>query len=205
MTQILFVTSSVRAEDSFSNQVATTVLNDLRKAHPDAGVVIRDLAKEPVPHIDGDFVEATRTPQGPTTDKQRALVARSDVLVDELKKADIIVIAAPMYNFSIPSTLKAWIDYICRPGQTFSYSDKGPEGLLKGKRAILILARGGIYSSGPMQSFEHQATYLHSVLNFLGITNVQSIELEGVAYGVEQAAKAVETGVARAHELAAAA
>src|SRR5204863_8226857 len=110
---------------------------ELKKSHPGATVITRDLARDPLPHIDADFLQAARTAEGPQTDTQRAILARSDALVDELLAADIIVIAAPMYNFSIPSTLKAWIDYVCRAGRTFSYSEKGPEGLAKGKRAIV--------------------------------------------------------------------
>jgi FMN-dependent NADH-azoreductase len=193
MTQVLYVTSSPRA-GSYSNSVADKVIAELKKSHPGASVTTRDLARDPLPHIDADFLQATRSADGPQTDAQRAMLARSDALVDELFAADVIVIAAPMYNFSIPSTLKAWIDHVARPGRTFSYSAKGPEGLAKGKRAIIINAKGGIYSSGPAQALEHQSTYLRGVLGFFGITDVEAIDVEGVGLSPDAAAKAVERG-----------
>lgn len=203
MTKVLYVTSSPRA-GSYSNSVADRVIDELKKSHPGATVTTRDLARDPLPHIDADFLQATRSADGPQTDAQRATAARSDALVKELFAADVIVIAAPMYNFSIPSTLKAWIDHIARPGVTFSYSAKGPEGLVKGKRAIVINAKGGVYSSGPAQALEHQSTYLRGVLGFLGITDVEVIDVEGVGLGPDAANKAVERGHVCAHEVVAA-
>lgn len=201
MTKVLYVTSSPRA-GSYSTSVSERVIEELRKSHPGATVTTRDLARNPLPHIDADFLLATRSPEGPQTEAQRAIAARSDALVKEVFDADVIVIAAPMYNFSIPSTLKAWIDHIARPGVTFRYSEKGPEGLVKDKRAVIINARGGIYSSGPAQTLEHQSSYLRGVLGFLGITDVEAIDVEGVGLGPDAAAKAVERGHACARELA---
>lgn len=201
MTNVLYVSSSPRS-GSYSTSVAERVIAEIRQANPDANVIVRDLARTPIPHVDADFLQATRTPEGPQTDTQRRIVARSDALIDEVFAADVIVIAAPMYNFSIPSTLKAWIDHIARPGRTFSYSEKGPEGLVKGKRAIIINAKGGIYSSGPAQALEHQSTYLRGVLGFLGMTDVETIDIEGVGYGPEAAQKAVDGGFKRAQEVA---
>jgi FMN-dependent NADH-azoreductase len=201
MTTILYVTSSPRGRESYSNQVGARVLDELRRAHPGAKVVIRDVAREPLPHIGEDFLAALLSPDGAHDARQQAIVQTSDALVDELVAADIIVIAAPMYNFGIPSTLKSWIDYVARVGRTFRYSEKGPEGLLKGKKAILIHSRGGIYSSGPFQAFEHQGSYLRAVLAFLGVTDVESIDVEGVAYGPDAAEKALASGIARAQDL----
>jgi FMN-dependent NADH-azoreductase len=201
MSNVLYVTSSPRRGDSYSNRVAARVLDELKQAHPGAKVVVRDVAHDPLPHIDEDFVAAIRAPEGPQTPHQRAIVGRSDQLIDELLAADIIVIAAPMYNFGIPSTLKAWIDYIARAGRTFRYSEKGPEGLVKGKKVILIQSRGGIYSSGPAQAMDYQGTYLRSLLGFLGVTDIESIDVEGVAYGPEAAEKAVTSGIIRARAL----
>src|SRR6266705_3182238 len=148
MINILYVTSSPRGSASYSNRVAGRILQELKQAHPGATITVRDVAREPLPHIDEDFVDAIGSPAGPRTVQQQAIVSQSDALIDELMAADIFVIAAPMYNFGIPSTLKAWIDYVARAGRTFRYSEKGPEGLVKGKKAILIHSRGGIYSSG---------------------------------------------------------
>lgn len=200
MTKVLYVSSSPRA-GSYSSSVADRVIDELKNSHPGATVTTRDLTREPLPHIDADYLQAARTAEGPQTDTQRAVLARSDALVDELLAADIVVIAAPMYNFSIPSTLKAWIDYVCRAGRTFSYSEKGVEGLAKGKRAIIINAKGGIYSSGPAQALEHQGTYLRGVLGFIGITDVETIDIEGVGLGPDAAQKAVERGLVCAHEV----
>jgi FMN-dependent NADH-azoreductase len=202
MRQILCLTSSPRRDTSYSNLVAARVLKELRIVHPDAAITIRDLAGNPLPHIDEDFVTATRSIAGPRTSRQRALVEQSDILVDEVLAADAIVIAAAMINFGVPSTLKAWIDYVVRPGRTFRYTEHGTKGLLGGRRAILVLARGGIYSVGPTRSFEHDESYLRSVLNYLGITDIQSILIEGVALGPEAAERAVDSAIRRASSVA---
>jgi FMN-dependent NADH-azoreductase len=194
---ILFVTSSSRGSASYSNRVATNVLTELRSRNPGAKVTVRDLGREPLPHINDDFVTATRGAAMPQTDEQRALLARSEALVDELFAADVIVIAAPMINFTIPSNLKAWIDNVARAGRTFSYSEKGPQGLVTGKQVILVVARGGVYASNPALDF--QVPYLKSVLAFLGMTDVEVVEVEGTAYGPDAAEKAVQAATARMH------
>jgi FMN-dependent NADH-azoreductase len=195
---ILYVTSSSRGAESYSNRVAQNVLDELLARHPGAAVTVRDLAREPLPHIGDDFVAATRSPNGPQTDAQRALLAQSDALVDELLAADLIVIAAPMINFTIPTNLKAWIDFVARAGRTFRYSEKGPEGLVTGKQVIVVAARGGIYS-GAGNALDFQVPYLKGALGFLGLTDVEVLEVEGTAYGPEAAEKAVVAATARLH------
>ncbi len=148
MSNILYVTSSGRGSASYSNRIADHVIRELREANPKATVTVRDLAQEPLPHIDDDFAAATRSADGPQTKRQHAFLAHSDALVDELLTADTIVIAAPMINFGVTSTLKSWIDYVARPKRTFSYSEAGPKGLVTGKRVIVATASGGIYSGG---------------------------------------------------------
>jgi FMN-dependent NADH-azoreductase len=202
MRQILCLTSSPRRDTSYSNLVAARVLKELRIVHPEAAITIRDLAGNPLPHIDEDFVTATRSVAGARTSRQRALVEQSDILVDELLDADTIVIAAAMINFGIPSTLKAWIDYVCRPGRTFRYTEHGSKGLLGGRRVILVLARGGVYSVGPMRADEHDESYLRSVLKSLGITDIETILIEGVALGAEAAEQAVDSAIRRAGPVA---
>lgn len=187
---ILYVTSSPRGGASYSGQTGERVLAELRDRNPDAHVVVRDLAKNPLPHIDGDFIAATRGPDGAGTEQQRQLLAQSDALVDELFAADMIVIATGMVNFSIPSTLKAWLDYIARPGRTFSYSEAGPKGLVTGKHVVLIAASGGIYAD--KRPLDFQVPYLKHVLGFLGMTEVEVLDVGGTAFGVDVAAKAVE-------------
>jgi FMN-dependent NADH-azoreductase len=194
---ILYVTSSSRGSASYSNRVAQTVLDELRGRTPGATVVTRDLARDPLPHIDDDFVVATRSPNGPQTEQQRGLLTLSDALVDELLAADIVVIGTPMINFTIPSTLKSWLDYVARAGRTFSYSEAGPKGLVTGKQVILVAAKGGIYAANP--SLDFQVPYLKSVLGFLGMTDVEVLDVEGTAYGPEIAEKAVEAASAKLH------
>src|SRR2546430_912282 len=164
---ILHLTSSARGNASYSNRVAGQLIAELSARDPGAAVAVRDLAQDPIPHIDDDFVAATKSPAGPQTERQRAQLAQSDALVDELLASDVIVIAAPMINFTIPSNLKTWIDYVARAGRTFSYTEKGPQGLVTGKQVILVVARGGVYAGNPALDF--QVPYLKSVLGFLGM------------------------------------
>jgi len=199
---ILCLTSSPRRDTSYSSLVAMRVLRELQQVYPDATVTIRDLARNPLPHIDDEFVTATRSIAGARTERQRAQVERSDALIDELLAADVLVIAASMINFGIPSTLKAWFDHVVRPGRTFRYTKNGAQGLLPGRRAILVLARGGIYSGGPLRSYEHDESYLRSILEFIGITDVQSILIEGMALGPEFAERAVDAAMRRAGAVA---
>jgi FMN-dependent NADH-azoreductase len=201
MNEILCVTSSPRGDASYSNLVAARVLREIRAVQPHANVTIRDLAHNPLPHIDDDFITATRSVAGARTERQRALLDQSDILVDELVQADTIVIASAMINFSVPSTLKTWIDYVCRPDRTFEYTDLGERGLLKGRKAILVIARGGVFS-GPLNGRDHQEAYLRTVLNFLGITDIETIVVEGVALGPDAAEKALELGLRRAGAVA---
>ena len=194
---ILHVTSSARGNASYSNRVASQVVDELSIRNPGANVAVRNLARDPLPHIDDDFVAATKSPTGPQTERQRAQLAQSDALVDELIAADVIVIAAPMINFTIPSNLKTWIDYVARAGRTFSYSEKGPKGLVTGKQVIVVAARGGVYAQNTALDF--QVPYLKSVLGFLGMTDVEVIEVEGTAFGPEVAEKAVAAATAKLH------
>jgi FMN-dependent NADH-azoreductase len=200
MANILYVSSSPRGEASYSNQTARRIVEELRQSCPAATVTVRDLANEPLPHIDQDFVDATRTADGPRNDRQRAILERSNALVDELLAADVVVIAAAMVNFSVTSTLKSWIDYIARAGRTFSYGAEGPKGLATGKRLIIVAATGGIYS-GDKSAFDFQWPWLKAVLGFLGMTDVEIVRVEGTAFGPAAADRAVATGAERGREL----
>jgi len=199
MTKVLYVTSSPRGEASFSNQVAARVLDEIRARDPGAEIVSRNLADDPLPHIDGDFLTVARAPGGVTNARQKAVLARSDALVDELIGSDIVVIAAPMINLGIPSTLKAWIDHIVRAGRTFSYTEAGVQGLVGGKKAIIVAARGGYYS-GDKKALDFQLPYLESVLGFLGVTDIASFEVEGTSLGPEVADQAVAEASRKVHE-----
>jgi FMN-dependent NADH-azoreductase len=200
MCNILYISSSPRGSASYSNRIAESVIRDLRKNDPNATVIVRDLAQEPLPHIDDDFVAATRGADGPGTDKQRAILARSDALIDELLAADVVVIAAPMINFSVPSTLKSWFDYVARAGRTFRYGEAGPQGLVTGKRVIIVSASGGIYS-GENAAFDFQVPWLRNMLGFLGMTDVEVIRVEGTALGSQTAEQALARAAAQAREV----
>ena len=142
----------------------------------------RDLARDPLPHIDDSFATARNSPPESRTASQKAVLGLSDTLVDELLAADVIIITAAMINFAIPSTLKAYIDHVLRPGVTFRYSEKGPEGLVRGKKVYLVVARGGVYSQGAMQALNFQDPYLKAALGFVGLTDVEVLAIEGVAF-----------------------
>jgi FMN-dependent NADH-azoreductase len=193
MTNILFISSSSRGDASYSNRVASNVLENLRRAHPDAVVSVRDLSRNPLPHIDEIFAAGLASPADKHSESQRSRMARSDALIDELLNADIIVIAVAMINFSIPSTLKAWVDHVTRSGRTFAYSESGPKGLVTGKRVILVQAKGGVYS-GEAKSFDFVTPYLKHMLGFLGMNDVRVIDVEGTSLGVEAVERALAQG-----------
>src|SRR5689334_16875674 len=176
MSNVLLIHSSVFGEKSQSLGLA----RDFLKRYPHRSVVERALTPQTMPHLDGaTFAAMGAAPTG---------ASLSDELIAELEAADTIVLAAPMYNFSIPSTLKAWIDHVARRGRTFRYTEKGPEGLLKGKKVFVLVARGGVYSKGaPAAAFDFQEPYLRTVLGFLGLTGVTFVHLEGLAMGPEAA------------------
>jgi len=198
MKNILLVLSSPRGQQSYSYQVASDIVDDLKLRHPGATLVVRDLAKEPLPHVGEAFVGGLFSPPEQRSPDQARAMARSDKLIDELFAADVVVMAVPMHNFGLPSTLKAWIDHIARAGRTFAYSEKGPQGLLKEKKAILVLARGGVYSDGPAKPLDFQESYLRSILGFLGITDVQVVRVEGVAMGEDAVKRALASARAQA-------
>jgi FMN-dependent NADH-azoreductase len=201
MKNILLIQSSPRGSESYSQKVARSVVSDLEEQHPDAKVVERNLAQNPPPHVGEAFVGGISTgPERRTPEQTRAL-ALSDVLIDELLTADIIVIAVPMHNFGLPSTLKAWIDHVVRVGRTVSYSQKGPEGMLKGKRVILVLASGGVYSDGPAKPLDFQAPYLRAILGFIGLDDVDVVRVEGVARSAIGPEKAVASAMAQSREI----
>jgi len=189
---VLYLSSSPRGGESYSNRVAGELIADMRRRSPQIKVVVRDLAADPLPHIDNEFVAATRGPNGPQNDHQRALVQRSDELLAEVQAADTIVIATGMINFTVPSTLKTWFDWIARPGKAFAYVDGRPKGLLAGKRVIVVDASGGIYA-GDNSPGDYQRPYLKHILGFMGITDVEFVDVHGIGYGPEQAAKSLAT------------
>jgi FMN-dependent NADH-azoreductase len=185
MSNVLLIHSSVFGDKSQSLALA----RDFLKRYPHRSVVERALSPQTMPHLDGETYVAMGTPSSDHDSRQQAAVILSDTLIAELEAADTIVLAAPMYNFSIPSTLKAWIDHVARRGRTFSYTEKGPEGLLKGKKVYVLTARGGVYSNGaPAAAFDFQEPYLRAALGFLGLTDVTFVHFEGIGMGPDAAA-----------------
>jgi FMN-dependent NADH-azoreductase len=187
---ILVVHSSPRGGQSVSRKLTAGVVAKLQAKYEGSTVVERDLAAAPLPHLSEEILGAFFTPADQHTPALKTAIAPSDAAIDELMAADVVVIGAPMWNFNIPSVLKAWIDHVARAGKTFKYSEEGPEGLLKGKKAIITLARGGVYSDGAMKAMDFQESYLRGVLGFLGITDVDTVVAEGIAYGEEAVQKA---------------
>ena len=172
MTHILRIDSSARTEGSISRGLADKLIGN----HPNAQITTRDLAQG-IPHLDADWTRATFTPPEARSDIDNAALALSDEIVAEVQAADLIVISAATYNFSIPSTLKAWIDHLTRAGVTFRYGEDGnPEGQLTGKRVIILVASGGTQVGSP---FDFATPYLKFVLGFLGITDVDVISAQG--------------------------
>jgi len=198
MTKILYLKTSPRGDASYSNRVGDHVLDELRKAHPGASVVERDLADEQPDHIDARFLAALGAPDEKRGEAERTRIAHADALIDELLAADVVVISVAMINFAIPSTLKTWIDLVARAGRTFRYVDGKPQGLAVGKRVILVQAHGGQYCGTQMQSIDFVTPYLLHMLGFMGMTDVETIHVEGTIFGEEVAEKAVVAGIERA-------
>lgn len=196
---ILHLDSGLFPGQSVSRALAAKLVQRLQVIHPDSAVVYRDLAERAPAHLDAAILLAAGKPEAERSDFEQEQLRLSQVLLDELLAADVIVIGAPMYNLTIPSQLKAWFDRVLQAGKTFRYTANGSEGLLQGKRAFIVSSRGGIYSSGPAAAADHQESYLRTVLAFIGITDVQVIRAEGVNMGDTPRAQALaqaETSIA---------
>ncbi len=180
MSRVLIIESSARQNDSISRQLTRDFIAQWQSAHPTDAITVRDLAANPVPHLDETLLGGWMKPQEQRTAEELKALQRSNELTDELLAADVLVMAAPMYNFTIPSTLKAWLDHVLRAGITFKYTETGPQGLLTGKRAYVLTARGGIHAGG---ASDHQEPYLRQVMAFIGIHDVTFIHAEGLNMG----------------------
>ena len=195
MSNLLLVTSSLFGDNSKSSQIAREFVDALRNVHPGASVTERALTPDSIPHLSLEMVGAAMTPADKRSAEQSLIAQPADEMIEELEAADTVVLAVPMYNFSIPSTLKAWIDHVARAGRTFRYTANGPEGLLKNKQVFVVTGRGGIYSGdAPAKVLDFQEPYLRGILGFLGLTNVTFIHIEGLSTGPESA----ERGFAQA-------
>jgi FMN-dependent NADH-azoreductase len=188
--KLLHIDSSVLGPHSVSRQVSAAIVARLRQAHPGLEVVYRDLTSTPLTHLSGSHLAAAQGAT-PSAELQQDLAIGQGVL-DEFLAADIVVLGAPMYNFTLPSQLKAWIDRILVAGKTFKYGASGPEGLAGNKRLIVAISRGGFYSAGtPMAALEHLESYLRGVFGFIGITDPEFILADGVQVGPEHREKAL--------------
>ena len=187
---ILQINSSARRENSHSTRLADRLVRRLRDADPSATLTVRDLNAAPHPHLDEATLGALFTPADKRSPEQAARVALDDALIAQVAAADVDVLGVPMYNFGVPAQLKNWIDAISRVGVTFRYTEKGPEGLLKGKKVYVALTRGGRYRNTPADS---QVPYLSTVLGFLGMTDVRFVYAEGLAMGADAERDALES------------
>jgi len=201
--KLLHVDASILGANSASRQVSAAVVERLRAAQSGLEVTYRDLAAQPLTHLSGEHLAAAQgaTPESPALQRD---LANSQAVLEEFLAADTVVIGAPMYNFTIPSQLKAWIDRILVAGKTFRYSEKGPEGLAGSKRVIIAISRGGLYGAGtPAAGFEHAESYLRAVFTFLGVTNLEIVLAEGLALP-DQREKAIQGALKAFTELRAA-
>lgn len=195
----LQINSSIFSSGGQSSQLADQFVAALRAADPNTQVVVRDLADNPLPHLDAERVLAFFAKPEMRTPEQQVFVDESNALIAEIQQAQVIVIGLPMYNFGIPSTLKAYFDQIARAGVTFRYTANGPEGLLTGKKAYIFAARGGLYAGTPLDS---QTGYVRDFLAFLGITDVEFIYAEGLNMGETAKETALVEAKRRLAELA---
>lgn len=180
MKKVLHIISSPRGEASASIQIGNAIIAKIKETYPGSIVKVRNLSELPMPHLQMVHIGAFFTPAEGRSEEQAAAVLPSDEAVKELQEADIIVMGAPMYSFTVPSTLNVYFDHIARPGLTFRYSESGPEGLLKGKKAYIATASGGIYSAGAMQVYDFVVPYVQRFLGFIGITDVTVVRAEGL-------------------------
>lgn len=201
MTTLLQINASINNHNGQSSQLANQFVAAFHRNHPKATIVRRDVAvAEPVPHLTAERFGAFIAKPEARSASQQAVVAYSDMLINELKQADVIVLGLPMYNFGIPSQLKAYFDHIARAGVTFKYTDKGPAGQLTGKKAYVFAARGGLYAGTPLDT---QTSYVRDFLRFIGIADVEFIYAEGLNVSPESKEAGLANAAAEIARLAA--
>ena len=194
--KLLHIDSSILGANSVSRRLSASLVRKWRAEVPGLEVVYRDLAVEPLPHLSGALLGAQAAAPETRSPEDHRDVTTSAAVLEEFLAADIVVVGAPMYNFSVPSQLKAWIDRIAVAGKTFRYTEKGPEGLAGGKKVVIVSSRGGFYGPDtPAAPMDHQEPYLRSVFGFLGITDIDYIRAEGVAMGPDQRQSALDNAM----------
>jgi len=195
MKKLLHIDSSVLGPHSVSRQLSAAVVDRMRRTMPDLEVRYRDLTVTPLTHLSGAHLAAAQGATNPSADFAQEL-ASGQAALDEFLAADMIVLGAPMYNFTIPSQLKAWIDRIVVAGKTFKYGAQGPEGLAGDKRVIVAISRGGFYGPGtPAAALEHLESYLRGVFGFIGVTQLEFISADGIQVGPEHREKALASAL----------
>lgn len=193
--KLLHIDSSILGEASASRQIGADIVRALGQQEPGLDIAYRDLASAPPAHLDASVLQAVRGDITQLNDAQRAERAYNDTLVDEFLAAEILLIGAPMYNFSVPTQLKAWLDRLAVPGKTFRYTETGPVGLAGGKTVYIVSSRGGkLAGSAAETAMDHQEAYLKTMLGFFGISDVRIVRAEGLAMG--EAARTEGLGVA---------
>jgi FMN-dependent NADH-azoreductase len=188
---VLHIDSGILGDHSVSRRLTAAIAAQIKADHPNASIVYRDLVAKPVSHLSGAHLMAANAKPEELDAVIAADLADGAAILDQFLAADKIVIGAPMYNFSLPSQLKAWIDRVAVAGKTFRYSENGPEGLATGKKVIVASTRGGHYSAGPAAVLDHQESYLSAVLGFLGITDIEFVRAEGLNLGAESKQSAI--------------
>jgi FMN-dependent NADH-azoreductase len=198
MKKVLHIISSPRGEASLSIKLGNAIIEKIKAEYPGSTVKESNLITQQFPHLEEAHLTSFFTPAESRTPANIEAIKHSDEAIQEIGDADIVVIGAPLYNFSIHSSLKAWIDHIVRAGITFKYDENGPEGLLKGKKVYIALASGGIYSDGPMQSLDFAEPYLKHILSFIGLADISVFRVEGSAIpGIQDTA--LEKGISSIH------
>ena len=192
MKTLLRINTSIFGSGGVSSRLADAFVTRWRVGHPDATVIERDLASDPVPHLTAEAFVGFAAKPAKWSPAQRAAVAYSDTLIDELRRADVVVLGLPMYNFSVPSTLKAYFDHVARAGVTFRYTESGPVGLLTGKKAYVFTARGGAYTGLPADT---ETSYVRQFLSFLGIDDIEFVYAERLASGEASRTAAFEAAL----------
>lgn len=203
MKTLLQINTSMFSAGGQSSRLAEQFVAEWRKSNPDGRVIARDIGREPVPHLTAERFQSFLAKPEERTPEQQAVAGFSDALIEELKSADVVVLGLPMYNFGVPSTLKAYFDHVARAGVTFRYTEKGPVGLLAGRKVYVFAARGGLYAGTPLDT---QTSYVRDFLRFLGMDDVEFVYAEGLAMGdaskgeaLAKAGRAIESLVARTH------
>ncbi len=200
MKTLLQINTSLFSGEGQSSKLADNFVQSWKASHPDNQVIVRDLAKQPLPHLDAERFQAFLTKPEERTPEQQAIAEESQTLIDEIKNADVIVLGLPLYNFGVPSQLKAYFDHVARAGISFRYTANGPEGLLGDAKLYILAARGGLYQGTPADT---QTGFVKTFFNFVGIRDIEFVYAEGLNLGEAPKREALEQAAVQIERLAA--